>query len=120
MRLLALPLLLVTGCITASNFDSAAAARFCDSFETCNASTFNTVFTDADDCMTNSTTFFQCYQDNCETFDAKAANDCLVQFPVTADECDGSETDPTECSSAWSDCDAIPLGLCQAGVVFGL
>lgn len=120
MRFLALPLFLVTGCVTASNFDSVASARFCDSFETCNATTFNAVFDDQAECQDNATTYFQCYQEHCDTFDAKAANDCLVKFPTAEADCDGSQSDPGECTAAWSGCDAIPLGACQIAVVFGI
>ncbi len=119
MRLFALPLVLLTGCITESNFELVAAAQFCDSFETCNASTFNATFDDHAACTDKAEVFFGCYQDNCTTFDAKAANDCLNTFPIKADDCDGSATDPTNCSDAWSDCDSVALALCAAGAIVG-
>jgi hypothetical protein len=119
MRLFALPLFLLTACVTESNFDTVTAAQFCDSFETCNASTFNATFDDQAACTDKAETFFGCYQENCTTFDAKAANECLVTFPTQSDDCDGSQTDPTNCSEAWSDCDSVGLALCAAGAVFG-
>lgn len=119
MRLFALPLLLLTACVTESNFDTVSAARFCESFEVCNATSFNATFDDQAACNEKATTFFECYQENCTTFDAKAAQDCLSGFPTKSEDCDGGATDPTTCGDAWSDCDSVGLGLCAAGALLG-
>jgi hypothetical protein len=110
-------LVLVAGCATPGSYGRQVAVAQCEAAETCSLASFQESYGSVSECADDLEGLYggDCYLDNCETFDAKTANECLAD--LSDEDCDVAAS--ADCAVAWSDCDVIAVGLCLIAEGYG-
>jgi hypothetical protein len=114
MRTAPVLLLALSACVTAESFPKAAAKASCDRQVECLGEASDV---DLQTCQDDFEAVAACFVDNCDDFDAKAANDCLDT--LRSYDCSGG-SDLTVCfESVYTSCSTLTLGACILSQGFG-
>lgn len=114
------PLLLLTGCLTAESYLDRSVAITCERTLECNKASFEANWDDEADCRDDLRDaledYYACLSDYCE-FDKEAARECLSWAHEASCEEFATESDD-DCAQVFTECEEVAATECLLGEVF--
>lgn len=111
-------ILSLLACVTAENFNAKQAGLWCVRAEECDKGSFEAAYDDQGECrdefVSTSDDYIECFIENCDTFDAEQANQCLqaLRTDSCAQMSEGDYLSDCDWTGVWSDCDDVDVALC--------